>query len=719
MAQTCIHGVPEQELTSKKLSAPSHSCPTGKAASLLFFLLSSCCFGRVAAVNFSALTQESGQQMDDDQHQSDWPHKNRLYNLLRTNGNDRHDHRFAGTGLPDHRRSLRQFRHNNPTRSYYGREHEGSAAAAAKGEAYGDRRPTAHAAVADSGQRGDDIFVHSNDEQSFQAQTPRYPTGTGTGWEEQQREEEMGASELSESPELDLNKNGEENSNQDRPSLSTSTLTHMQEQDQQRDEQEEEQMKIRQHLELSTCLSTLNSFAALTQDAPVAGQSARQPTAMARPKHLITKQGILDLLSDAVSTASASASASADMRSSKISIAEMRWTDLPLPLIMQYNYASCSGPSYERKDGICTAAGEGVALETIGGGGPLQDEASTFNATRPKWPRRRYNNGGKEGQERIGFRGEGKSGRSVEWPLRMLCREVTNYAQELAEAASIFAGPGDDTSQMSSNHLDVELHYSFVMSNVSYALFHSARSSRTGSFGSANGLVGRIRQRAMLKQKLAIATESVIRMFLGCSVSKSMEEDDLIPLLEDNEVLRTTLMHRAHRVKVNVKNAGKAEGYNKRRSRRGLELGANPGYRATRSSIYEASSTHAKETKGDAITRNVSGHRGEASSGGTKPLENEQQHEIMGANDLESAVFGGCDFIISANVEKLQKISCQDKYSYGCALVESSVYVKVNQGSGVGNWTFSDDASAIRIDLLRAIEESVQNGLFRQLLGIK
>ena len=82
MAQTCIHGVPEQELTSKKLAAPSHSCPTGKAASLLFFLLSSCCFGRVAAVNFSALTQEGGQQqMDDDQHQSDWPHKNRLYNL--------------------------------------------------------------------------------------------------------------------------------------------------------------------------------------------------------------------------------------------------------------------------------------------------------------------------------------------------------------------------------------------------------------------------------------------------------------------------------------------------------------------------------------------------------------------------------------------------------------------------------------------------------------
>ena len=104
-----------------------------------------------------------------------------------------------------------------------------------------------------------------------------------------------------------------------------------------------------------------------------------------------------------------------------------------------------------------------------------------------------------------------------------------------------------------------------------------------------------------------------------------------------------------------------------------------------------------------------------------KRLESEQQYmyEITGARDLESAVFGGCDFIISANVEKLQKISCQDKYSYGCALVVSSVYVRIHQGSDVGNLTLPDDASEIRIDLLRAIEESVQNGLFQQLLGIE
>jgi hypothetical protein len=200
-----------------------------------------------------------------------------------------------------------------------------------------------------------------------------------------------------------------------------------------------------------------------------------------------------------------------------------------------------------------------------------------------------------------------------------------------------------------------------------------------------------------------------------------MEEEDLIPLLEDNGVLRTTWVHRAHRVQGDVKHAGKVEGYNKKRRRRRTELGANSGYRATRSSIHEASSTHHKNTKEDTITRDVSGHHGEASTRGAKPLENEQQYmyEIMGARDLENAVFGGCDFVISANVEKLQKISCQDKYSYGCALVESSVYVRVHQGSDIGNLTLSDDASEIRIDLLRAIEESVQNGRFQQLLGIK
>ena len=87
-----------------------------------------------------------------------------------------------------------------------------------------------------------------------------------------------------------------------------------------------------------------------------------------------------------------------------------------------------------------------------------------------------------------------------------------------------------------------------------------------------------------------------------------------------------------------------------------MGLGANPGYRVTQSSTYQASSTHHKE---DTITKNVSGHHGEASTRGVKRLESEQQYmcEIMGARDLESAVFGGCDLIISANVEKLQKIS--------------------------------------------------------------
>ena len=713
MAHTCIHGGPEQELKSKKMAAPSGGCSTGKATSLLLFLLSSCCFGRVAAVNFSALTP-GGQQTDDDQHPSDWPPK-KLHNLLRINGNDRHEHRFVGTGLTDQRRSLRRFRHNNPTRSYHGREHEGSAAAAAKGEANGDRRPTAHAAVADSGQRGDDIFVHSKDKQSLQTQTPRYPTGvgtgtgTGTGWEEQQRKEETGAFE---SPQLDLNKDGEENTrNEDRPNLATSTLI----QDQ-RDEQEQEQMKIRQHLELSTCLSTLSPFAALIQDAPAAGQAARQPSTTTRPKHLITKQGILDLLSDAVSTAASSS----ERRSSEIPIAEMRWTDLPLPLIMQYNYASCSSPrpSYEGKDGVCTAAGEGVALETIVGGDPLQEEASIFDATRHKWPHRRYNNGSNEEQGRIGVLGERKSGQSVEWPLRMLCREVTNYAQELASAALIFAGSGDDASQnsmMSSDHLDVELHYSYVMSNVSYALSHSARNSRTGPFGSADGLVGRIRQRAMLKQKLAIATESVIRIFLGCSATKSMEEEDVMSLLEEDEVLRKTWVHRTH--KINVMDADKPEGNNHKRRRRVMDLGANPGYRPTPSSMHETSKTHREENK-ETTTIDFGVNIGAASTR-AQVGEEMRRFEVMGASDLESAVFGGCDFVISAKVEKLQKISCKDQYCYGCALVESSVYVRVHQGSGITNFPFSDDANGMRIEILRAIKESIHNGLFQQLAGIQ
>ena len=91
----------------------------------------------------------------------------------------------------------------------------------------------------------------------------------------------------------------------------------------------------------------------------------------------------------------------------------------------------------------------------------------------------------------------------------------------------------------------------------------------------------------------------------------------------------------------------------------------------------------------------------------------------MGASDLESAVFGGCDFVISAKVEKLQKISCKDQYCYGCALVESSVYVRVHQGSGITNFPFSDDANEMRIEILRAIKESIHNGLFQQLAGIQ
>jgi hypothetical protein len=232
----------------------------------------------------------------------------------------------------------------------------------------------------------------------------------------------------------------------------------------------------------------------------------------------------LNLLSDAALTAAAS---SPNGRSSEV-VADVQWTDLPLSLIMEYNfYTSCYSDATlppGRTDGVCTDGAEGITSVAVGDDAG-QGEASVFDISRRQWLRRR-NDGDKDKEEQIDA-----PSRGVDWPLRMLCREISSYTLELAVAIPSFMGQKEHYidavgGDFSLSHENVELHYTFAMTNVTHVLFHSQRNGRAGAFGTENGVVGKIRQRAMLKQLLVIASEGVIRQILGCSASTSTEEED-------------------------------------------------------------------------------------------------------------------------------------------------------------------------------------------------
>ena len=236
---------------------------------------------------------------------------------------------------------------------------------------------------------------------------------------------------------------------------------------------------------------------------------------------------------------------------------------------------------------------------------------------------------------------------------------------------------------------DVELHYTFAITNVTHSFFHSKRNGRTGPFSDENGVVGRIRQRAMLKQLIVIATESIIRQILGCSASTSIEEEDILSL-------------------VAVKDGHENETREK-------ELGAKSGA-ATWPRRYHTEINSPERAGGNAMNGSIVNERA-ASPPDKDPQENNQiPFEDMGPKDPKNALFGGCDISLSVNVDSLQKVSCQDQYSFGCASVEMSAYIWTPQGSTGDLLSTNDDE--IKSELLRAIEKSIQSGDFEQLMGI-
>ena len=594
---------------------------------------------------------------DDEQRHQQRQEQQQAYNLLRL---DDHYNQRGTTAqtitATSQKRSLRRFRHNNHKTVHHGREEAGAAhvvaAAAFKGEA--------ETRGADYKQM--DIFDHTQEEGLNQIQRdPR------TGYH--------GAIDSQETKESASDGDGPQEVEKDPL---------------------QEQTNIREH-ELSTCLSTLakfatNSFGQSANTGTVGGAAdafARHPSA--QPSNLITKESIMNLLSDAALTAAAS---SPDGRSSEVVI-DVQWTDLPLSLIMEYNfYASCysdAAPSPGRRDGVCTAGGEGLTNMAVGDDAG-QGEASVFDLSRRQWLRRRNDNGDKGTEQIIDVTIETQQGRGVDWPLRMLCREITSYTHELAAATSSFLGQnGHNADAIGSEEspADVELHYTFAITNVTHSFFHSKRNGRTGPFSDENGVVGRIRQRAMLKQLIVIATESIIRQILGCSASTSIEEEDILSLVAVKD---------GHEKEMQEKELGRA----------------NSG--ATWSHRYHTEISSPEKARGDAMNSSSVNERA-ASPPEKDPQESKQiPFEDMGAKDPKIALFGGCDISLFVNVDSLQKISCQDQYSFGCASIEMSAYIWAPHGS-TGD-LLSANGGDIKSELLRAIEKSIQSGGFGQLMGI-
>lgn len=429
-----------------------------------------------------------------------------------------------------------------------------------------------------------------------------------------------------------------------------------------------EQYKQEQkHQELASCMSMLADFTASS------GSTDEEP-------RLITKDGILDLLSDVTATATQK-----KQESRSTPPPDMKWTDLPLSLVMQYNYASCSG------SGKCTAMGEGVTLIDVGDGDATVSVA----------------NGALSQQPRNGNVANYAATKRIDWPLRMLCREVTEYARELATTASFAAEDvGSDydyasTTTDASNSpdakapfADIELHYKFVVANVSYAFYQDIREGRLSLVGGNVGVLGRIRQRGMLKKRLILATEGVVRQYLGCPTNL-MEEEDILPLLNENE-MKATWVHRSHKMNTQdktkdgneVQRRGKTA--NKRNWQRHRSHLINNRYKTKQGNEYEGGSEN------DEVTVQV-----------------ETSLRTIG---LESAMYGGCDIDISVNIETLQQITCQDAATLGCALVETTLYVAPEGGKEL-----IVDGSVLNVDeakngLSKAIQTAIQSGYFEQLM---